>query len=109
MQEQVVLRQEPSKQQTVPLLVSALRHEQLAYAAREGRCLMTADKLDFTPIHLQYQRQGVSHAGILVLARQPHPSVYPRLLSGIAHFVEAHPDGFANTLMWFGEEYWNAT
>jgi hypothetical protein len=83
--------------------------EQLAYAAREGRCLMTADKLDFTPIHLQYQRQGVSHAGILVLARQPHPSVYPRLLSGIAHFVEAHPDGFANTLMWFGEEYWNAT
>jgi hypothetical protein len=34
MQEQVVLRQEPSKQQAVPLLVSALRHEELAYAAK---------------------------------------------------------------------------
>lgn len=42
----------------------------LADAAREGRAVYTFNVGDFARLHADYQRQGMDHAGIIVVPRQ---------------------------------------
>lgn len=82
--------------------------EQLDYAAREGRCIVTTDKVDFMLVDAQYRREGRSHAGILRLSRQVWPSEYSLFVAGLARFAAAYPEGLENVLLWFNYRLWTA-
>ena len=42
----------------------------LAWAARDGRALYTFNAGDYCHLHSEYMRQGLEHAGIVVVPRQ---------------------------------------
>lgn len=50
--------------------------EQLAFAARDGRCLDSANRRDFSRLHKEWMASGRSHSGIIVRARQHLPAGY---------------------------------
>jgi hypothetical protein len=43
---------------------------QLAFAAGQGRLLVTANARDFAKLHLTWLRQGRTHAGIIFVPQQ---------------------------------------
>ena len=46
-------------------------HDQLAYAANDGRAILTNNVRDFVPLDVRWKRLGWSHAGIIVYAGVP--------------------------------------
>jgi hypothetical protein len=73
---------------------------QLAYAAAQGRVLVSRNYADFERLAKYYAQEGLSHAGILLIAR----SLDPRDFAGVVRALEAHaalyPDGMPDTLMY---------
>jgi len=49
--------------------------QQLAFAAAEGRVVLTHDRVDFQRLHKQWSDRGKSHAGIIIIADQRVPAV----------------------------------
>jgi hypothetical protein len=49
--------------------------DQLLFAAENDRCLVSHDIADFVTLHSQFIQQGREHAGILLIAHDPRPSV----------------------------------
>lgn len=58
----------------------ATDEEQLAFAASEGRALLTHNRADFESLHQIYIATGKHHAGILVAVRHPPYEIVRRLL-----------------------------
>ena len=54
-------------------LVGTPDEELLAYAATEGRPLVTANVRDFAAIHASWSSRGRSHAGLIYLVNQAFP------------------------------------
>jgi hypothetical protein len=46
-------------------------HSQLAWAAREGRVLLTFNVADFARLHHDWMAQGQHHAGLVVSQQRP--------------------------------------
>ncbi len=71
--------------------------EQFAFAAAEGRVLVTFNRGDFARLHGEYLDQGRKHAGIVV-SRQAPPG---QVVRAIAKLVGARDvSDFVNTLFW---------
>jgi hypothetical protein len=51
-------------------LRSALDTEQLAFAARKSRALVTSNIADFARLHTEYVSTGRHHAGIIAIQQQ---------------------------------------
>lgn len=51
-------------------LLRALDEEQLTYATREGRILITHNRVDFQRLAVEWWNQGKDHAGIVLAMRR---------------------------------------
>ena len=49
--------------------------EQLRFATRCERCLVTQNAADFVPLHAAFIRDGHEHSGILLVAHNPNSSI----------------------------------
>ena len=56
-----------------PALVALPDDQVLAYAAAEGRALVTANIKDFVPIDGRYRAAGQSHAGLILVSTKTFP------------------------------------
>jgi predicted nuclease of predicted toxin-antitoxin system len=55
--------------------------EQLAFAAEQGRAIVTHNHGDFEKIAADYSTAGRQHSGIIVASRQRAPEIARRLLT----------------------------
>ncbi|MGO9273731.1 MAG: DUF5615 family PIN-like protein [Terriglobia bacterium] len=55
--------------------------EQLAYAAREGRTIVTHNRVHFESLALEYFTAGQRHAGIIIAVQRPPQQIAQRLLA----------------------------
>lgn len=51
-------------------MIDRLDQEHLDYATRDGRVICTCNARDFYRLHTEYQLQGRTHAGILIVPQQ---------------------------------------
>ena len=65
-----------------PALVGLPDDQILAYAASEGRALVTANIKDFVPLDSRYRAAGQAHAGLILVSTKTFPQ-NPRFLSAI--------------------------
>jgi len=73
-------------------------HDQLAYAANDGRAILTNNVRDFIPLDVWWKRQGRSHAGIIVYAGVPSLG---ELLRRVIHHLDATtPETQHDTVLW---------
>jgi hypothetical protein len=49
--------------------------EQLEFAAAHGRCLVTQNIAHFVVLHGQLMREGIDHAGILLVEHNPNAAI----------------------------------
>ena len=69
---------------------TASDEEQLAFAAAEGRAIVTFNIRDFAPLHEQWRATGRTHAGIIVsqqLGSRQYGLLLQRLLRLLNHFT----------------------
>jgi predicted nuclease of predicted toxin-antitoxin system len=79
-------------------MLGATDEEQLDYAAREGRALVTFNIKDFSLLHARWMEDGRSHAGIIV-TRQNKRSEIGGLLRLIDNVLQlATEDDLRNSL-----------
>jgi predicted nuclease of predicted toxin-antitoxin system len=76
-----VLRTEEAGKDTAP------DEEQLAFATRENRAILTFNIRDFAPLHEHWQAAGLPHAGIVV-SQQLGSRQYGVLLQRILRFLD---------------------
>ena len=79
-----VVRTEDAGQDT------ATDEEQLAFAAKEGRTILTFNIRDFAPLHDQWQAAERPHAGIIVsqqLGSRQYGLLLARMLRLLNHFT----------------------
>jgi len=73
-------------------------HDQLAYAANDGRAILTNNVRDFIPLDVRWKRQGRSHAGIIVYAGMPP---FGELLRRVIYHLDATaPETQHDTALW---------
>lgn len=71
--------------------------EQLAFASREHRAILTFDRKDFVQLAGRWQETGRSHAGILLSREVPLPELFRRLRRFIRHHRETD---LSNQVFW---------
>ncbi len=67
--------------------------DQLAFAAREGRVLITLNLDDFVRFTKQFAAEGLPHAGVLILSRSFARGDYGSMARAIEAYVRNHPFG----------------
>jgi predicted nuclease of predicted toxin-antitoxin system len=72
---------------------------QLAYAASEDRCFVTADRKDFTRIGREWAAASRPHAGIVCLARPLQKQQGVRLAAELVKLNEQYPNGMPDYLV----------
>lgn len=67
--------------------------DQLAFATREGRVLVTVNCRDFEPITAQFMQDGSPHAGVLCISSSMSRRHPRETVSALLRFVALYPDG----------------
>jgi hypothetical protein len=73
--------------------------EQLRYAAREGRCLITRNVADFLELVRQLINRQESHAGIILIPASIRGDEFAVLAGAVARCVAAYPKGLADHVL----------
>jgi hypothetical protein len=73
--------------------------EQLRYAAREGRCLITRDVTDFLELIRFLINRQESHAGIILVPASFRGDEFALLADAIARSVATFPQGLADLVL----------
>ena len=73
--------------------------EQLRYATREGRCLVTRNVADFLEVIHQLINRQESHRGIILVPASFRGNEFAVLADAIAECVGAFPDGLADQVL----------
>ena len=68
--------------------------EQLRFAARAGRCLVTRNGRDFHALTPQCAQAGLPHAGVLVIPRSMYGADYWTIACALAYYHRLHPEDF---------------
>ncbi len=71
--------------------------EQLAFAATEGRALLTFDSQDYIQLHRKWLHDGREHSGIIISDQLPVGETVRRLLHLLNRVT---PDEMRNQLYW---------
>jgi|SRR5580700_11187706 hypothetical protein len=68
---------------------------QLALAAGEGRCMVTANGSapDFYKLTEEFQERGLPHAGVLILPSSLNGSEYAAIVDRLVRWHDMYPDG----------------
>jgi len=69
----------------------SLDREQLDFAAREGRCLVTKNARDFTAISQEAVRRQAPHAGIILCPPSIRGSEFRAIADALARVAERYP------------------
>lgn len=67
--------------------------EQLAYAADQGRCLVTRNIGDFMALSELFQQRGDPHAGVLLVPWRVRRSEAAAFAAGLSRYDGVHPAG----------------
>lgn len=67
--------------------------DQLAFAARERRVLVTFNRDDFVRFTKQFAAEGAPHAGVLILSRSFARGDYGSMARAIDRYMQEHPHG----------------
>ena len=67
--------------------------EQLAFAASEGRCIVTQDRGDYYRFTRQFYAEGRPHAGVLCMPRSLSLREFAAIATAIARYDREHPAG----------------
>jgi predicted nuclease of predicted toxin-antitoxin system len=73
--------------------------EQLRYAAREGRCLITRNVTDFLELIRSLIDRQESHAGIILVSASFQGNEFALLADAIAQSVATFPQGLADLVL----------
>lgn len=71
----------------------ATDEEQLLYAGRPRRCIVTKNGDDFIALTDSFSAEGLPHAGVLIVPRSMPNHAYVRIARAIAWYHERDPDG----------------
>ncbi len=75
---------------------------QLAFAASNGRAVLTANVRDFQVLHKNWMRDGRTHAGIILWIQRAHtPTDIIRGLTRLQAILTE--DDLVNTVRWIGD------
>jgi predicted nuclease of predicted toxin-antitoxin system len=78
---------------------------QLAWAAANGRAILTHDRKDFVPIARTWYREGRDHSGVILLA-QPGDTSYGRLLRRLRRLLDTlTADDMVNRVEWLDRRW----
>ena len=73
----------------------------LAFAAQEGRCLVTRDYHDFPRLTSSLMDQGLPHAGVFFVPKSMRGRDVGGIAAALVHFASQYPDGLAPySLLW---------
>ena len=67
--------------------------EILAFAADEGRCMVTSDKKDYDRLTRDFALQGLPHAGVVCVSRSFSNDQASAVAAGLIRLHEQYPDG----------------
>jgi len=70
--------------------------DQLAFAAEQGRAIVTSDIVDFIQLHRQWWDESRHHAGIIIVTPRLVPS---EIYTGIVRLQEIYPNGIDNLIL----------
>ncbi len=68
-------------------------HDQLAYAAAQGRVIVTRNYRDFIHLTAEFERQGYPHTGVLMVPLSLPNDAYRAIAEAIIRYDRAHPEG----------------
>lgn len=67
--------------------------EQLLYAGREGRCLVTRNGGDFISLTASFRSEQLPHAGVLIVPPSMPNEAFNRIARALAWYHALYPDG----------------
>ena len=67
--------------------------EQLLYAARDGRCIVTKNGDDFLALTDSFAAEGLPHAGVLIVPHWIPGHAYARIARVLAWYHQRYPEG----------------
>jgi hypothetical protein len=79
--------------------------EQLAYAASEGRCIVTCDERDYRRMATQWLEEDRSYAGIIIIPFEVKPYIQAAVTRALHRYALLYPNGLPeNTVMYLALE-----
>jgi hypothetical protein len=76
-------------------------HEQLEYAASEGRCFVTRNRNDYILLTRQFFSMGISHKGVLIVPSTYKPNNFMRIADALYIYVSAWKEDSSDYLFDF--------
>jgi len=73
---------------------------QVAYAAREGRAIVTANVVDFIELAHQTVATNSEHAGIILVPSSSGGDEFQAIADGIAEAVKPYPTGLRGLVLY---------
>ena len=67
--------------------------EQLKFAARNRRCLLTRNRDDFIRLTVQFFNEHLQHYGVLVIPNTIPGDQFSRIADALAGYARTHPGG----------------
>jgi hypothetical protein len=69
--------------------------EQLDYAGREGRCLVTFNRNDFIMLTRHYMDSNRPHRGVIIVPYSFRGAEFSRIAEALLDFASRNPDGLS--------------
>ena len=74
-------------------LLEASDAQQLEFAGKEKRCLVTRNRNDFIKLTLQFFNDGRAHYGVLIVPYTVPGDQFARIARLLKNYATHHPDG----------------
>jgi hypothetical protein len=76
-------------------MIGASDEEQLDFAAREGRCLVTFNRNDFIVLTRLYLDSNRPHSGVIIVPHTFRGNEFRRIAGALCGFASLNPEGLS--------------